>query len=94
MAITSVRGGVVGNKKIEAPEKVHVYRNWCKTCGICIEFCPKKALGPDPDEYPELIDAEACNLCGLCELRCPDFAISVAKKPKKDKAAPAEKGND
>lgn len=72
-------------EKAEAPDKVHIYRHWCKNCGICIEFCPKKALAPDPDDYPELAYPERCNLCGLCQLRCPDFAISVPAFARKGK---------
>ncbi len=54
-----------------------IYKNWCKRCGICIAFCPKKAFEIDQDGYPVLKDNQSCNGCGLCELRCPDFAIVV-----------------
>jgi 2-oxoglutarate ferredoxin oxidoreductase subunit delta len=66
-------------------EKVAINQELCKGCGICIEFCPTKALafsdflnskGVRP---VALRDPNACRLCGLCELYCPDFAIAVAK---------------
>ncbi len=56
---------------------VKVYKNWCKKCGICIAFCHKRALEADQDGYPHTNGNESCDGCGLCELRCPDFAIMV-----------------
>ncbi len=60
-----------------SPKDVKIYKNWCKRCGICIAFCPKKVLEVDRDGYPFLKDNQSCNGCGLCELICPDFAIVV-----------------
>jgi len=57
--------------------KISVRREWCKSCGICIEFCPKDVLVPDNKEKPVPENIDACIKCDLCELRCPDFAITV-----------------
>ena len=57
--------------------KISVRREWCKSCGICIEFCPKGVLVPDDQEKPVPENIDACIKCHLCELRCPDFAITV-----------------
>ncbi|MDN5348370.1 MAG: 2-oxoglutarate ferredoxin oxidoreductase subunit delta [Clostridia bacterium] len=54
--------------------------DWCKGCGICIAFCPRKVLGTGPEGKPEVIRPEACTACGLCELRCPDYAIEVLEQ--------------
>ena len=59
--------------------KVEIYRGWCKKCGICIAFCPKKALEEDEASYPFIKDPDKCTACGWCEMRCPDFAIVVYK---------------
>lgn len=48
--------------------------DWCKGCGICVAFCPKKILGLK-NEKIEILDIENCIKCGQCELRCPDYAI-------------------
>ena len=49
---------------------------WCKGCGICVAFCPKKVLALK-DEKVVAENPEACIKCRLCEYRCPDFAIFV-----------------
>jgi 2-oxoglutarate ferredoxin oxidoreductase subunit delta len=64
--------------------KLHVDQKYCKGCGICIEFCPAKALKQSRQLNargyfpPEGGDMEKCNQCGLCSLLCPDFAIVVS----------------
>jgi 2-oxoglutarate ferredoxin oxidoreductase subunit delta len=69
-------------------EKVHVFEAWCKRCDICVAFCPTKALTTDKDGFPVLTYPEKCTQCGMCELRCPDFAIAVRprERAKRDKA--------
>ena len=67
-----------GRKPRAAPASITVYRAWCKRCGICVAFCPKQVLEPGPDGAPVAARPGDCIRCHLCELRCPDFAISVA----------------
>jgi 2-oxoglutarate ferredoxin oxidoreductase subunit delta len=70
--------------------------DWCKGCGICIERCPVNAL-EDSDRLnkkgirpPQLKEKNECNFCRLCELICPDLAITVIpdKEVKKDVKKP------
>lgn len=70
------------NLKNYENEKILITINeeWCKTCGICLHFCPKKVLVANESGYPEAINIDDCILCMLCELRCPDFAIKVERK--------------
>jgi len=75
-------------KKEEKKESPHIdiFREWCKGCGICAAFCPKKVLAVDETGHAYAKNPEACIRCGMCEMRCPDFAISVAGK-KTEKSA-------
>ena len=66
-------------EKKKAKAKIEIMESWCKGCEICVKLCPTDVL--------EMInlsvavkDIEACTLCGMCELRCPDFAIVVNKE--------------
>lgn len=60
--------------------RVDIFRAWCKSCGICVAFCSSGALARDETGAPYVKDAQRCISCGQCELRCPDFAISVSPK--------------
>jgi 2-oxoglutarate ferredoxin oxidoreductase subunit delta len=63
---------IVAKKKQKKPV---ITRQWCKGCGICVEFCPEDALAMDEMEKADLAYPEKCNGCGMCELRCPELAI-------------------
>ena len=69
---------------VEPPEekthpeyRINIYRDWCKSCGICAAFCPRQCLSLDADGAPVVDHAERCTGCRWCELHCPDFAICV-----------------
>lgn len=59
--------------------EVTIRQDWCKGCGICVAFCPKKVLELDFKGKARIRDASACTGCGLCVLRCPDFAVEVGE---------------
>jgi 2-oxoglutarate ferredoxin oxidoreductase subunit delta len=63
---------------------VEIYRAWCKGCGICVAFCPREVLSMNDRGEPQVTQAERCTGCTWCEVRCPDFAISVRRRDKKD----------
>lgn len=57
--------------------RIDVNLKWCKGCGICYAFCPKNVFEALPDKKPKVVHPEECIECMLCEIRCPDLAISV-----------------
>ena len=60
-----------------------INEDWCKGCNICIERCPVEALEESDTlnrrgvRPPRLKEENNCNYCRLCELLCPDLAITV-----------------
>ncbi len=60
-----------------AIKKIVVNTDWCKGCGICVHFCPKKVLGLNENEKITVLNEQDCICCMLCEQRCPDFAIEI-----------------
>ncbi|MEA3429012.1 MAG: 4Fe-4S binding protein [Thermodesulfobacteriota bacterium] len=64
----------------EAKLKEHVIninRDWCKGCGICVHFCPKKVLELDGGDKAFAKRPEDCICCKVCEFMCPDLAIEI-----------------
>lgn len=61
-----------------------VFTELCKSCGICLQKCPNKALifgkekGFTGKPLPQVI-SDKCTFCQSCQLNCPDCAIRVDK---------------
>ncbi len=71
---------------------VTIIDDFCKGCGFCVDYCPKKVyefsgeMNRKGHRLPRPVRAEDCTECGLCDLYCPDFAILVEKKKRKKNA--------
>ncbi len=70
---------------------IEVKEDWCKGCNICIDRCPVDAL-EESDKLnrrgirpPRLKKENDCNYCRLCELICPDLAVTVIPDKEDDK---------
>ncbi len=61
-----------------------INKEWCKGCGICVHFCPKKVLELDREGKVDVVRPEDCIACELCELRCPDLAIQIRKEQEQE----------
>ena len=59
--------------------RVEINLSWCKSCSICVAFCPTDALTADEVGTPSFTYPGKCTGCGLCEMMCPDFAIEVIR---------------
>jgi 2-oxoglutarate ferredoxin oxidoreductase subunit delta len=65
--------------KREPRGQVVIFDNWCKGCGLCVEFCPMKVLALNGDGHPLVVAPEKCTACHWCDTHCPDFAIVVER---------------
>jgi len=71
--------------------QVQVLKDRCKGCRFCIEFCPRHTLRESSEfnskgYHPIYADSNNdCLDCGLCEMLCPEFAISVVPAEEEEK---------
>lgn len=61
-----------------------VYSEKCKGCGLCIEFCGRRAIIMEKTfnskGYHFVSIGNECNGCGICFTVCPDWAINTDEK--------------
>ncbi|RKY26009.1 MAG: ferredoxin [Planctomycetota bacterium] len=73
----------------EATASIEIDRAWCKCCYLCISVCPADVyarsdyIGERGVAVPLVARPEKCVRCGLCELMCPDMAVTVRDKTDK-----------
>jgi 2-oxoglutarate ferredoxin oxidoreductase subunit delta len=72
--------GLPGKRRVKK-YTVKVNEAYCKGCGYCIEFCPKKVFDKKVElnskgvNTPIFARPDDCIGCGQCSLLCPDLAI-------------------
>lgn len=63
-----------------------LFPSLCKGCGLCIAKCPGEVLSWSDvlGVYgtPSVVPNDKCIACGICELTCPECAITVLRKKK------------
>ncbi len=63
-------------------------KDQCKGCELCIAVCKNEALKPGKERnskgylVPEHI-SKICISCMMCDLICPDMAITVTREKEK-----------
>ena len=84
-ALDRGKGSARGVPEADAPHEVQfdlpvITEAWCKSCNICVKFCPERCLSLDENQIAVLSRPDLCTLCRICERLCPDFAISLNYK--------------
>lgn len=62
--------------------RLKIYSNRCKSCGYCVQSCPKQALSfseiINEKGYPVVVLERAkCIACGICYNVCPDYVFEI-----------------
>ena len=65
--------------------RVIVDSRYCKGCGLCVEFCPKKELKISEKKnkkgyFPVEFSGRECTGCLRCALICPDAALTIVRE--------------
>jgi 2-oxoglutarate ferredoxin oxidoreductase subunit delta len=61
---------------------------FCKGCDLCIEVCPREVFGKGNKRsragysMPKVLSLRNCVACLLCEMTCPDLALTVIEGKK------------
>ena len=82
------------------PKRIEVVINQehCKSCGICIHFCPKQVLGLSEARNSagfqpvEVQQPAECTGCMQCAMMCPDACIEVYRLVDQESGMRAEEG--
>lgn len=67
---------------MKAKGKIKIDQEYCKSCGFCIEHCPKQMIVLAKiynlaGYYPAEAIGDDCTGCGICGLVCPEACIEV-----------------
>ncbi|MBU8848956.1 MAG: 4Fe-4S binding protein [Desulfobacterales bacterium] len=71
------------NTKHKIVKEINIDHNVCKGCHLCIDQCPNNVLEVSRNRntkgylMPIAAKTDDCIACMLCEMICPDLAISV-----------------
>ncbi len=61
-------------------QRIDINQKWCKRCGICLAFCPKSVYEKGISGEIKVEKVEDCTGCRLCELYCPEYAVTVIEE--------------
>ncbi len=66
----------------ELPVVIHVNRERCDGCALCVDSCPVEALQiinsrQRPGKKIVWVEPAKCHGCGVCQATCPKDAIAL-----------------
>lgn len=76
--------------------EVVINQEHCKSCGVCIAFCPRQVLGVSETRNSagfqpvEVRKPDECTGCTQCAIMCPDACIEVYRVTVTDDPVAAE----
>lgn len=66
--------------------KVTVNIDYCKGCGLCVDFCPQEIMQLETEVITQkgyhpahCVDQDRCTSCLNCAMMCPDVAITIER---------------
>jgi 2-oxoglutarate ferredoxin oxidoreductase subunit delta len=74
---------------LDSMSRIEIHLDWCKGCHICVGVCPRHVLEVDEAAFLNgfhpvaVARPDDCTSCLLCELLCPDLAITVEPKTRR-----------
>jgi 2-oxoglutarate ferredoxin oxidoreductase subunit delta len=77
---------MTASPKKKAAKEITIDDQFCKGCNLCIEVCPRKVFGNGRKRsragyaMPQVSDLGKCTVCFLCEMTCPDLALTVIEE--------------
>lgn len=72
--------------KKKTTKEIRVDDKYCKGCFLCIHVCPKKVFSRGDKRsragypMPQVTNLDGCISCMLCEMTCPDMALTVVEE--------------
>ena len=77
---------MTASPKKKAAKEIIIDDQFCKGCNLCLEVCPRKVFVKSSKRsragysMPQAAELEKCAVCLLCEMTCPDLALTVIEE--------------
>jgi 2-oxoglutarate ferredoxin oxidoreductase subunit delta len=72
--------------KNKAAKEIIIDDQFCKGCNLCMEVCPRKVFTQSSKRsragysMPQAAEPAKCSVCFLCEMTCPDLALTIIEE--------------